>query len=75
MSKHHIKMAKIGGAKLRYFSTYRNGHYPDVVIRHFSAKGQQFLLIEKYKKTVDLLILKTALISHGTHAAERIFEA
>lgn len=75
MSKHHMKMAVLGGANLMYFSTYRNGLYPNTVIRHFRTADTQFLLIEKSKKVVDLLTIKTTSILHGTKAAECIFEA
>lgn len=74
MSIHHINMAKAGGSKLSHWSTYRNGHYPEVVIRHFRALSKHFLLIEKSRKAVDLVVLDNSTILQAAHTAECIFE-
>ncbi len=75
MSRHHITMAKAGGSKLSHFAAYRNSFYPKTVIRHFFAKTTQFLLVEKNRKTVDLVRLDNATLAQAANAAELLFEA
>ena len=70
-----MQVVKEAGTNLKHFSTYRSKDKPHTVIRHFFTPVTQYLIVETYRRSCQLIKLENMSLSAGTREAEKYFEA